>query len=62
MVDNNVEHLINGKKKEYSQLYYCETARKSDRMCGKEGLHYEDKNQKDNGFEDFDIETYIQSI
>jgi len=44
MIDNNVNHLIDGKKTEKSEnMYYCATARSSSYMCGEEGTYYEPK-------------------
>jgi len=43
-VEYNVEHLISGKKeKENQDLYYCSTARKSNILCGEDGIGYEAK-------------------
>jgi hypothetical protein len=35
--------LVNGKKDNNIEHYYCSTARNSDRMCGEEGKFYEKK-------------------
>ena len=43
MIDNNVDHLINGKKTKTENMYHCSTARSST-MCGEEGKYYESKN------------------
>ena len=43
MIDNNVDHLIDGKKEETENMYYCSTARSSSRLCGEEGAGYEPK-------------------
>jgi hypothetical protein len=44
MKDNNVDHLIDGKRKEETKnMYYCSTARKFDILCGEEGTGYEPK-------------------
>jgi hypothetical protein len=43
-IDNNVNHLIDGKKQEKSEnMHYCSTARKFDILCGEEGTGYEPK-------------------
>ena len=44
MIDNNVDHLIDGKRKETPEnMHYCSTARKFDRLCGEDGTGYEAK-------------------
>ena len=44
VIDNNVDHLIDGKRKEKPEnMYYCSTARSSSNMCGEEGTSYEPK-------------------
>ena len=43
-IDDNVNHLINGKKQEKTEnMHYCSTARKFDILCGEEGVGYEPK-------------------
>jgi hypothetical protein len=43
-IDDNVDYLINGKKKEKTEnMHYCSTARKFDHLCGEEGTGYESK-------------------
>jgi hypothetical protein len=41
-IDDNVNHLINGKKQEKQEnMHYCSTARKIDILCGEDGTGYE---------------------
>jgi len=43
-IDDNVNHLIDGKKTEKQEnMHYCSTARKFDILCGGEGTGYEPK-------------------
>jgi hypothetical protein len=43
-IDDNVDHLIYGKKKEKTEnMHYCSTARKFDSLCGEDGTGYEAK-------------------
>jgi hypothetical protein len=44
IIDTNVDHLIDGKRREEKKnMYYCSIARSSSRMCGEEGVGYEPK-------------------
>ncbi len=39
-------YLVNGKvKNDLAHYHYCSTSRSIDRMCGKEGKFYEEKNK-----------------
>ena len=43
IIDKNVNYLIDGKKEESKNMYYCSTARSFDNLCGEEGTGYEAK-------------------
>ena len=44
IIDKNVNHLIDGKRKEDTKnMYYCSTARSSSILCGEDGTGYEAK-------------------
>jgi len=44
IIDTNVDHLIDGKRREEKKnMYYCSTARKFDILCGEDGTGYEAK-------------------
>ena len=42
-IDDNVDHLIHGKKEKTENMHYCSTARKFDILCGQDGTGYEAK-------------------
>ena len=43
IIDKNVNYLIDGKKEETKNMYYCSTARSFDNLCGEECTGYEAK-------------------
>jgi len=46
--ESTVSFLVTGYKS-IDNYYYCLTARQSERLCGKEGVHYEKKPTKKSG-------------